>query len=337
MPGRFAIAHVELDETGQPMEHPETEFRQETAKRVITRNQSPDVPFSLSVNPYRGCEQGCIYCFARPSHAYLDLSPGLDFETRISVKHNVAECFERELSLPSYRCEPITLGVNTDAYQPVEKRLGLTRRLLEIALAFGQPVSLITKSGLILRDKDLLSALAERNLLHVSVSLTTLDNELKRIMEPRAASPGMRLKVMRELSELNIPVTVLAAPVIPLINDSELEAILGAAAEAGATSASYVLLRLPHELTALFVEWLYQHFPQRAGHVIKRLEDMRGGKLYQSQFGERMRGSGIFAELIGQRFRLARKKAGLEQRRAPALDCTQFQVPARSGDQLTLL
>lgn len=335
--GRFAITTIELDETGEPLPNPATELRQETAKSILTRNTSPDIPFRLSLNPYRGCEHGCVYCFARPSHAYLDLSPGIDFETKLSVKHNAAALFEQALRKPGYQCEPIALGINTDAYQPVEKEQGVVRKLLEIALAFKQPVSIITKSGLILRDLDLLTQMAEHNLIQVAVSVTTLDNDLKRILEPRTASPAMRLKVIRELRAAGVPVTALIAPVIPLINEHELENIVAAVSDAGVQSAGYILLRLPHEVAPLFVDWLHQHFPQRAGHVISRLCAMRGGKLYDSQFGVRMTGQGIFAELINQRFHLALRKHKLSGKRLNDLNCSDFYPPLQSGDQLQLL
>lgn len=335
--GRFAITRVELDRDDAPLRHPDTQVRSESAKRIISRNQSPDVPANLSINPYRGCEQGCVYCFARPSHSYLDLSPGLDFETKLTAKTNAADCLRRELSKPGYQCEPIALGINTDAYQPIERDYGLSRQLLEVAVEFNQPISIITKSALILRDADLLAEMARRRLIQVAVSITTLDNDLKRILEPRTASPRARLRVVSELSRLGVPVSVMLAPVIPLINDREMERILFAAAQAGARNAAYILLRLPFELQHLFVDWLYQHFPLRAGHVVKRIEDMRGGRLYQSRFGERMRGQGIFAELLAQRFNLAYRKAGFHPEAIPPLDCSQFRVPMGSGDQLSLL
>ena len=337
LPGRFTVAVIELDETGEPLPNPATELRHETARSIISRNQSPDVPFRLSLNPYRGCEHGCVYCFARPSHAYLDLSPGLDFETKLSVKHNAPELFEEALRKPGYRCEPIALGINTDAYQPIEREQGVVRQLLETALAFNQPLSIITKSGLILRDLDLLTEMASRHLIHTAVSVTTLSNDIKRTLEPRTASPATRLKVIRELSAAGVPVMAMVAPVIPLINEHELEGIVGAAAEAGATSAAYVLLRLPHEVAPLFVGWLRQHFPERAGHVISRLCAMRGGKLYDSDFGTRMTGRGIFADLINQRFHIALRKHGLEGRRAPTLNCADFAPPPAAGDQLSLI
>ncbi len=339
LPGRFATRITLLDRTdddGEETPSPVTELRRETAKTLITRNDSPDVPFNLSVNPYRGCEHGCIYCFARPTHAYLDLSPGLDFETRLSVKHNAPELFERELRHPRYRCEPIALGINTDAYQPVEKEQGVVRRLLQIALDYRQPLTLITKGGLILRDLDLLAAMAERNLVHVGVSVTTLDNDLKRILEPRTASPAMRLKVIRQLSAAGVPVSAMVAPVIPFINDAELESIVEACAGAGVERMAYVVLRLPHEVAPLFVEWLRNHFPMRADHVLNTLRDLRGGKLYDAAFGQRMRGRGIYADLIRQRFRVAIRKHGLQRRSTSGLDCSQFSPPVRCGEQWSL-
>ena len=310
-----------------------TEVRAERAKTVITRNQSPDVGFDRSVNPYRGCEHGCIYCFARPTHAYWDLSPGIDFETRLIAKTNLAERLEEQLSKPGYVPQPIALGINTDAYQPIEREQRLTRQALEILLRYRHPVHLITKSSLILRDLDLLQELAARNLVSVALSLTTLDDELKRIMEPRTASPGARLRTLRELRQAGVPVAALVAPIIPMINDMELERILEAARDAGASSAGYVLLRLPLEIAELFEEWLRVHFPERAEHVMSLIRQSRGGKHYDSRFGTRMRGEGAFADLLAQRFALARKRLGLE-RRDFALDSSQFAPPGR---QLALL
>ena len=310
-----------------------TEVRAERAKTVITRNQSPDVGFDRSVNPYRGCEHGCIYCFARPTHAYWDLSPGIDFETRLIAKTNLAERLEEQLSKPGYVPQPIALGINTDAYQPIEREQRLTRQALEILLRYRHPVHLITKSSLILRDLDLLQELAARNLVSVALSLTTLDDELKRIMEPRTASPGARLRTLRELRQAGVPVAALVAPIIPMINDMELERILEAARDAGASSAGYVLLRLPLEIAELFEEWLRVHFPERAEHVMSLIRQSRGGKHYDSRFGTRMRGEGAFADLLAQRFALARKRLGLE-RRDFVLDCSQFAPPGR---QLALL
>lgn len=336
LPGRFATSVTELNDDGEPAPNPATTLTRETAKSLITRNRSPDVPFNLSVNPYRGCEHGCVYCFARPSHAYLDLSPGIDFETKLTVKHNAAELLATELRKPGYNCEPIALGINTDAYQPVEKEQGVVRQMLEVALAFRQPVSIITKSALILRDIDLLVPMAAQRLVQVGISVTTLDNNLKRIMEPRTAAPAARLKVIRELKAAGVPVSVLIAPVIPLINDHELESIVQAVSEAGADVAAYIMLRLPHEVAPLFVEWLHQHFPDRADHVLNRIKDLRGGKLYNSEFGKRMTGEGIYADLINQRFHLALKKADLAGRKMPPFNCSAFKPPPQRGEQLGL-
>lgn len=336
---RFAPTRSEAYDDGWEQDVPATratEVRSETAKTVITRNQSPDVGFDRSVNPYRGCEHGCIYCFARPSHAYWDLSPGIDFETKLIAKTNLAERLEAELSKPGYAPQPIALGVNTDAYQPLEREQRLTRQALEILLRFRHPVHIITKGSLVLRDLDLLVPLAEQKLVSVSVSLTTLDDELKRIMEPRAASPSARLRVLRTLHDAGVPVSVMCAPMIPMINDSELEQLLEAAREAGAHSAGYVLLRLPHEVAGLFEGWLQEHFPQRAAHVMSLVRQSRGGKDYDSRFGSRMRGEGPFAQLLAQRFQLACKRLGYQQRRGQTdgLDCTRFAPPGR---QLNLL
>ncbi|MEP3348635.1 MAG: PA0069 family radical SAM protein [Marinomonas sp.] len=339
--GRFAITLVEVDDNDENMalletSSPKTEVRHERAKSIISRNNSPDVPFRQSINPYKGCEHGCIYCFARPTHAYLDLSPGLDFETRLVAKTNAAYLFEEELAHPNYRCEPIALGINTDAYQPIEKELKITRELLQIALAHHQPISLITKSTLILRDIDILAQMAEKKLVHVAISVTTLDNDLKRILEPRTASGATRLKVIQTLREAGVPVSVLAAPVIPFINDHELEEIVTASAKVGAQSINYIMLRLPHEVAPLFADWLQQHYPDRADHVLQRIMDMRGGKLYDSRFGKRMTGEGLFADLINQRFHVARRKHGLDDNRLSFLDCRQFKVPPKEGDQMPL-
>lgn len=309
----------------------------ETAKSIISRNESPDVPFEQSINPYRGCEHGCVYCFARPSHSYLDLSPGLDFETKLFFKDNALELLEAELRKPNYVCKPIVLGINTDAYQPIERKLKITRRLLELLLEYRHPVSILTKGITILRDLDVLGELADRNLLSVSVSLTTLDDDLKRTLEPRTASPAGRLKVLRAMTDLGLKPGVMVAPVIPQINDREIEAILEAAADAGATTAGYVLLRLPHELKSVFADWLARHYPDRADHVMSLVRQMRGGKEYDSAFGTRMSGTGPFATLIRNRFRVAQRKFGLTGDLPPALDATRFRRPARSGDQLLLL
>ncbi|MET1079492.1 MAG: PA0069 family radical SAM protein [Pseudomonas sp.] len=334
---RFAPTRSVAEDDGWEQEVPPsraTEVRLETAKSVISRNQSPDVGFDRSVNPYRGCEHGCIYCFARPSHAYWDLSPGIDFETRLIAKSNLGPVLEEQLSKPGYVCQPIALGVNTDAYQPLEREQRLTRQALEILLRYRHPVHIITKGALILRDLDLLTELAQQRLVSVSISLTTLDNELKRIMEPRAASPTARLRAMRLLSEQGIPVSVMCAPMIPMVNDHELERLLEAARDAGADSANYVLLRLPLEIAELFEQWLQAHFPDRAEHVLSLIRQSRGGKNYDSRFGSRMRGEGPFADLLAQRFRLASRKLGLDRRILQGLDCSRFCVPGR---QMSLL
>ncbi|PAU56541.1 PA0069 family radical SAM protein [Pseudomonas indica] len=334
---RFAPTRAEAYDDGWFQEVPPcraTEVRSETAKTVITRNKSPDVGFDRSVNPYRGCEHGCIYCFARPSHAYWDMSPGIDFETRLIAKTNLVASLEQELSKPGYVPQPIALGINTDAYQPIEREQRLTRGALEVLLRYRHPVHIITKSSLILRDLDLLSQLAEQRLVSVALSLTTLDDELKRIMEPRTASPSARLRTLRVLHENGVPVNVLCAPIIPMINDMELERMLEAARDTGARSAGYVLIRLPHEIAELFEEWLRAHFPDRAEHVMSLIRQCRGGKNYDSRFGTRMRGEGIYADLLAQRFQIAIRRLGLNRRDYGPLDCSRFAPP---GGQMSLL
>jgi DNA repair photolyase len=308
-----------------------TQVSEERARSIISRNGSPDIGFSQSVNPYRGCEHGCVYCFARPSHAYLDLSPGLDFETRLFAKTNAAERLRHELSKPGYACSTITLGINTDAYQPIERRYRVTRECLEVLAECAHPVAFVTKSALIARDLDLLAPMARRNLVSVHVSVTTLDNRLSSKLEPRAAAPHTRLKTIRALGEAGIPVGVLVAPVIPMVSDEHLEHILEAAREAGARSAGYVLLRLPHELKDVWREWLRLHYPERADHVMSLIRQMRGGKDYDSAFGTRMRGEGPFADLIAARFAKASRKLGYA--RLPPLDTTQFVAPRQPSPQ----
>lgn len=283
------------------------------SRTVISRNQSPDVPFSQSINPYKGCEHGCAYCFARPSHAYLGLSPGLDFETTIAWKPDAADCLRRELASPSYRCQPIALGINTDAWQPIERQLGLTRQLLAILAETRHPVSIVTKSALIERDVDLLADLAKGGLVKVMFSITTLDRDLARRLEPRAASPARRLAAMAELHRAGVPVGVLFAPLIPAVNDHEMERVLEAAYTAGAESAGYVLLRLPREVKALFEDWLQTHLPDRAQHVLSLLRQLRGGALNDSRFGHRMRGEGVFADLYRQRLHRCCQRLGLNR------------------------
>jgi len=304
----------------------------ERAKSIISRHDSPDVGFEQSINPYRGCGNGCSYCFARPTHAYLGLSPGLDFETRLTAKVNAAEKLREEISKPGYECSPLAIAVSTDAYQPIERRQRITRSILEVAHETDHPVSLITKSALIERDLDLLAPMAKKNLVAVTLSVTTLDNELSRRMEPRTSAPARRLLAIERLSQAGIPVSVNVAPVIPFLTDSELEPILEAAAKAGATGAGYVLLRLPWEVRPLFKEWLAKHFPLKAEHVLSRIRDMREGRENDPRFGSRMVGSGPFAELLAQRFRKALARYGLD-RPGEALDCSLFRPPSPAGQQ----
>lgn len=315
---------LEDDEAGSSAN---TRLFVDQARRIISYNASPDLPFDRSINPYRGCEHGCSYCFARPSHSWLDLSPGIDFETQLFWKPDAPRLLRRELAAPSYRCAPIALGVNTDAWQPVERRSQLARQLLEVLLEARHPVSIVTKSALIERDLDLLAALARRGLVNVTMSITTLDDELARRLEPRAPRPARRLQTLQRLHAAGIPVGVLCAPLIPALNDHELEAVVQAAHAAGARSAGYVLLRLPHELKALFTDWLEHHAPARKRRVLHLLAELRGGRANDPRFGHRMRGNGVLADLYRQRMRLLQSRLGL-QRRLDALDCSQFRAPA---------
>ena len=299
----------------------------DASRTIISRNDSPDVGFGQSINPYRGCEHGCVYCFARPTHAYLGLSPGLDFESRLFYKPNAPELLKKELSHPRYRCEPLALGINTDAYQPVESGIGLTRRILEVLADCRHPVSLITKSSLIERDIDLLAEMARKNLAHVFVSITTLDPELGHRLEPRAAIPSRRLETIRNLSGAGIPVGVLVAPVIPVLTEPELETLLKESRAAGAAGAGYVLLRLPLELKDVFGDWLKRHAPLASEHVLNQLRAYHKGKEYDSRFGIRMKGSGPLADLLEQRFRLAVKRLGFEG--MPAFRTDLFAPPIR--------
>lgn len=323
---------TEGDDAGQPLR---TQLFIDNARSVISYNSSPDVPFDRSINPYRGCEHGCIYCFARPSHAYLDLSPGLDFETRLFWKPDAAVLLRKELAAPGYRCAPIALGMNTDAWQPVERHTGLTRQLLEVLLETRHPVSLITKSALIERDLDLLAELAREDLVEVTISVTTLDDALARRLEPRAARPARRLETLRRVHEAGVPVSVLFAPLIPALNDHEMEAVVEAAHAAGARSAGYVLLRLPQELAGLFEEWLATHFPARAARVMSRIAELRGGKANDPRFGHRMRGEGVIAQLYSQRMRRLQARLGMGRMRR-GLDTTLFRPPRPDGPQLAL-
>ena len=319
------------EDLGEAAPRVETTVREERARSIISRNDSPDVGFAQSINPYRGCEHGCVYCFARPSHAYLDLSPGLDFETRLFAKTNAVGLLREELARRGYVPSTIALGINTDGYQPIERDYHLTRDLLQLLAECKHPVSFVTKSALITRDLELLAQMARENLVSVYLSVTTLDNRLSAKLEPRAAAPHTRLKTIRTLHEAGIPVGVLVAPVIPMITDADLEHILEDAREAGAASASYVLLRLPHELKQIWREWLELHYPERAAHVMSLMQQMHGGKDYQSAFGLRMRGQGPFADLLANRFKKAHARLGFG--RLPALDATRFVPPRRESPQ----
>lgn len=303
-----------------------TEVIEQSVRTILARNESPDIPFDLSINPYRGCEHGCIYCFARPTHSYLDLSPGLDFETRIVAKRNAAERLREALARPAYRPGLLNIGSATDAYQPVERRLRITRAVIEVLAEASHPFSVVTKSAGIERDLDLLAPLAKRRLAAVYVSLTTLDGALARVMEPRAAAPGRRLQAIRRLAEAGVPVGVSVSPMIPFINEPELEKLLAAAAEAGARSAFMTVLRLPWEVNPLFQQWLESHFPERAARVMARVREMRGGRDYDARFGQRMRGEGVWSQLLAQRFDKACVRQGLNRERHE-LDLGQFVPP----------
>lgn len=301
----------------------------EQARTIITTNDSPDVPFDRSINPYKGCEHGCIYCFARTTHAYMGLSPGLDFESRIFSKPNAPALLRRELGRAGYQCrEALALGANTDPYQPAERKLEITRGLLEVLAELQHPVSIVTKSNLVLRDVDILRPMAEKNLANVMVSVTTLDRSLARTMEPRAPTPARRLQAMKALVQAGVPVGVLASPMIPGLNDAEMEAILEASAEAGATTAGYILIRLPLEVKDLFIEWLETNYPTKASRVLQLVRESRDGKLYDAQFGARMRGSGPYAEILERRFQVACRRLGLGDR-GPELDTSRFGGQAR--------
>jgi DNA repair photolyase len=312
-----------------------TEVMRDATRTIITRNTSPDISFNQSINPYRGCEHGCIYCFARPTHAYLGLSPGLDFESKILVKPDAAKLLEAELRKPSYKPQIIAMGTNTDPYQPLERERRVTRSILEVLAEFKNPIGIVTKSALITRDIDILAPMAAEGLAKVALSVTTLDRKLARIMEPRAATPERRLETLRALSKAGIPTTVMTAPIIPALNDDEMESILAAAADAGVLQAGYTLLRLPLEIKDLFREWLEAQVPNRAKHVMSLIRSMRGGKDYDSNWGTRMSGTGPYASLIAQRFAIATRRLGLNRTRVP-LDTSKFRRPAQTGDQLAL-
>lgn len=303
----------------------ETMLFPEKAKSIISYNDSPDIGFEQSINPYRGCEHGCIYCYARPSHNYVNLSAGIDFETKLFYKLDAAKLLEKEINKKNYVCKPIVIGANTDPYQPVESNLKITRSLLEVLNKYNHPAAIITKSSMIERDKDLLSEMSKRSLIKVAVSVTTLSNPLKLILEPRTSGPRARLRTIKKLTEANIPVRVMVAPVIPMINDMELENILKLSKEAGALHASYVLVRLPHEVKDLFKEWLMTYFPDRAGHVMSIIRQMRGGKEYDATFGKRMRGEGEFANFLEKRFLIACKRFNLNSIPSPTLNEDLFK------------
>jgi DNA repair photolyase len=333
--GRFARREHELDPGDEPERLP-TELHVDASRTIIAHNRSPDVGFSQSLNPYKGCEHGCIYCYARTTHAYLDLSPGRDFETQLYYKPHAAQLLRAELARPDYSVEPLAIGVNTDAYQPIERTLRITRSVLELLLELRHPLTLITKSALILRDLDLLEQLAAERLVAVMVSLTTLDEDLKRRMEPRTAGPQQRLGVVKELSSHGVPVGVMLAPIIPALNDHEIERLAEAAAAHGARAAGYVLLRLPYEVRHLFVEWVREHYPDRAEHVLSLLRQMRGGRLNDPRFHSRQRGAGPFADLLHARFERARRATGLDDETMFELDTNAFRRPRVEKAQLEL-
>jgi DNA repair photolyase len=334
--GRFAPLTIESEDGSDDAEaQPQTTLQAMQARTIISSNNSPDVPFDRSINPYQGCEHGCVYCYARPSHSYLDLSPGLDFETRIFYKPNAAEALIEAWSKASYKCKPITIGANTDPYQPAEKKLGLTRKLLSTFLEHRHPVSLISKGGLMSRDLDLLAQLADRGLCSVAVSVPTMNDRLKRLLEPRVPSAAIRFRLIQDLRSSGVPVTLLMAPIIPAVNDAEIEAVLERAVDSGAIHATWILLRLPHELKQIFVEWLEAHMPDRAGHVMSLLRQASGGKDYDNRFGLRQRGRGPYASMINQRFTTACRRLGMDSGRYRAeLDCSRFRPPA--GRQMAL-
>ncbi len=315
--GRFETTPSEAVDDGWELQEaapdPRTTFLPDATRNIIATNRSPDIPFTQSINPYKGCEHGCVYCYARPTHAYLDLSPGLDFETKIFYKTEPAERLREALDRPGYQCKPLAMGTNTDPYQPGEKHYQVTRRVLEVLLEYRHPVTIVSKGALILRDLDLLSELAAHDLASVAISITTLDNALKTKLEPRTASPSARLRVVRELAAADVPVGAMMAPVIPVINDGEIEAVVAAAAEAGAEFVGYVVLRLPFEVKDLFTEWLAEHYPLKAEHVMNRVRELHGGKAYQAEWGARMRGRGVYADLIAKRFEVALRKNGLDK------------------------
>jgi len=337
--GRYEpLARIAFDDGWQSLDELppfKTTVQTDSTRKIITRNDSPDIGFDRSINPYRGCEHGCVYCFARPTHAYLGLSPGLDFESRLFVKPDAPELLEKELASPNYQPKVIAIGTNTDPYQPIDRRYEVMRRILEVLERAGHPVGIVTKSALVLRDIDILARMAERKLAKVALSVTTLDAELARKMEPRAATPMRRLETLRRLSAAGIPTSVMVAPIIPALNDSEIERILEAAQVAGVKEAGYVLLRLPLEVRDLFREWLMANYPDRYRHVMKLVRDTRDGKDYDSEWGTRMKGTGPYAWMLGRRFEVACERLGLNQGRA-TLSIKAFRAPGRDNGQLSL-
>ncbi len=312
-----------------------TQVSEERPRSLITYNRSPDLPFDRSINPYRGCEHGCVYCFARPSHAYLGLSPGLDFETRLVARPTAPKVLEAELCARRYRVAPIAIGTNTDPYQPVEKQYEINRNCLRVLAAFRHPVAIVTKGTLIERDIDILAPMAAQGLVRVGISVTTLDRDLARRMEPRAPSPSRRLATIRALTEAGVPVRVMASPMVPALTDPELEHILEAGRDAGAATASWIMLRLPREVSALWQEWMATHVPNRAARIMARLREMHGGKDYDARWGHRMRGEGAYAKIVQARFTKAVRRLGLATD-APPLRCDLFRLPPRAGDQLQM-
>jgi len=337
--GRYEpLARVAFDDGWQSLDDLppfSTSVSVDASRKVITRNESPDIGFDRSINPYRGCEHGCVYCFARPTHAYLGLSPGLDFESKLFVKPDAPALLERELSAPGYAPRTIAIGTNTDPYQPIERRYEIMRQILEVLEQAGHPVGIVTKSTLVLRDIEILARMAKRNLVKVAISVTTLDPKLARIMEPRAPTPSRRIEALRQLSAAGVPTAVMVAPIVPAINDAEIERILDAAAAVGVSGAGYVMLRLPLEVRDLFREWLMANYPDRYRHVFKLIREMRGGKDYDSTWGRRMKGSGPYAWMIGRRFEVACEKLGLNEEKVK-LTTEHFRPPRPSAVQLDL-
>ena len=337
--GRFEISSRHMFDDGWQTldELPpfKTEVTAENPRTIIARNESPDLPFDRSINPYRGCEHGCVYCFARPTHAYMGLSAGIDFESKLFAKPNAAKLLRKELASPNYEVKSMAMGTNTDPYQPIEKQWRVTREILEVLEETNHPVGIVTKSSLITRDIDILSRMAAKGLARVAISVTTLDRKLSRAMEPRAATPALRLDTIRQLSEAGIPTSVMVAPIVPALSDHEMERILDAAHANGAKDAGFILLRLPHEVSELFKEWLLRHYPDRYTHVLSLMRSMRGGKDYQAEWGTRMRGVGPYAWQLGRRFDMATKKIGLGTMRMN-LRTDQFKPPVLEGTQLNL-